>query len=76
MSTTNTAPAPTPTAEKFLTQSQVYAGIRYAGTIVASGGSVVALLGILPPDTAHSLVAALQKARSSPASSGRSRPSG
>lgn len=43
------------------TQSQINAGFRYAGGYVATGGAVIATMGLLPADTVHSIVDAAQK---------------
>ena len=42
------------------TQAQIYAGLRYAGTAAGTVGTVVTLIGLLPADTSHALVAAFQ----------------
>ena len=42
------------------TQSQINAGLRYAGTWVTAGGGALVMLGAIPPDKAHALVDALQ----------------
>jgi hypothetical protein len=43
------------------TQSQFNAGFRYAGGYVATGGAVIATMGLLPADKAHAIVDAAQK---------------
>jgi chromate transport protein ChrA len=43
------------------TQSQINAGLRYAGGYVATGGAIAVAAGSLPPATVHSLVDAAQK---------------
>lgn len=43
------------------TQAQINAGLRYAGTAVASIGTIATIIGLLSADQAHALVAALQK---------------
>jgi hypothetical protein len=43
------------------TADQVNAGLRYAGTFAGAIGAGVTVLGILPPDTAHAIVASSQK---------------
>ena len=43
------------------TQAQIYAGLRYASTWIATAGAVVVTIGMLPADTAHSIVDAAQK---------------
>jgi hypothetical protein len=45
----------------FPAQSQIAAGLRYAGVIASSVSSVGVIIGLLPPDTAHSIVDAFQK---------------
>jgi len=43
------------------TQAQISAGIRYASGYLATGGTVIVAIGLLPPDTAHGIVDASQK---------------
>ncbi len=42
-------------------QSQIAAGLRYAGTIAGSVGSMAVVIGLLPPDSAQNIVNAFQK---------------
>ena len=42
-------------------QSQINAGLRYAGTAVGTIGTVATVMGVLPPDTAHAIVQSSQK---------------
>jgi hypothetical protein len=59
-SVASAAPLPTPTAEKWITQTQINAALRYGGTWVATGGTALAVLGLIPADKAHALVDAMQ----------------
>ena len=43
------------------TQAQVNAALRYAGTAAGAIGAGVAVLGIIPPETAHAIVQSAQK---------------
>jgi hypothetical protein len=45
----------------FPAQSQIAAGLRYAGVIASSVSTVVVGFGLLPADTAHAIVDAFQK---------------
>lgn len=46
---------------KWPTQSQIYAGLRYAGTAAGTLGTIGVLIGLLPQDQSAALVASFQQ---------------